>query len=80
MAKYLLQVSYTTEGLKGLLKEGGSSRAETIKRVTQGLGGSVEAFYFAFGENDVLVARRSVCDGPLGRRIDLVRGGAARPW
>lgn len=55
MAKYLLQVSYTIQGLQGLLKEGGSSRAETIKGLTQGMGGKVEAFYFAFGGNDVYV-------------------------
>jgi uncharacterized protein with GYD domain len=55
VGKYLFQVSYTTEGLKGLLKEGGSSRAETIKSLTQGMGGKVEAFYFAFGKSDVYV-------------------------
>jgi uncharacterized protein with GYD domain len=55
VAKYLFQVSYTTEGLKGLLKEGGSGRAETIKKLTHGMGGNVEAFYFAFGKNDVYV-------------------------
>ena len=53
MAKYLFQVSYTAEGLKGVMKEGGSSRAEMVKRLTQGLGGQIEAFYFAFGKYDV---------------------------
>lgn len=55
MAKYLFQVSYTPEGLKGVLKEGGSGRAETITRLTEGMGGKVEAFYFAFGKHDVYV-------------------------
>ena len=53
MAKYLWQVSYTTEGLKGLLKEGGSSRAKAIKKLTEANGGKLEAFYFAFGDDDV---------------------------
>ena len=53
MPKYLLQASYTTEGVKGLLKEGGSKRRETVEQLTKALGGRVEAFYFAFGDEDV---------------------------
>ncbi len=53
MAKYLWQVSYTAEGLKGLLKEGGSSRVAAIQRLAESRGGKVEAFYFAFGDDDV---------------------------
>lgn len=53
MAKYLWQVSYTTEGLKGLVKEGGSSRVAAIKKLAESRGGKVEAFYFAFGDDDV---------------------------
>jgi uncharacterized protein with GYD domain len=37
------------------LKEGGSSRRDTISKLIQGMGGSVESFYFAFGEADVYV-------------------------
>src|SRR5262249_30497608 len=55
MPKYLVQASYTTEGLKGLLKEGGSKRREVIEQLLKALGGRVEAFYFAFGDNDVYV-------------------------
>ena len=53
MAKYLYQVSYTTQGVKGLLEDGGSSRREAIRKMTGSLGGTVEAFYYAFGEDDV---------------------------
>ncbi len=53
MAKYLLQASYTQAGLKGLMKEGGSSRASTLKQLVKSQGGKLEAFYFAFGESDV---------------------------
>lgn len=55
MAKYLWQVSYTTEGLKGLVKEGGSSRVAMIKALTERNGGTLDAFYFAFGDDDVYV-------------------------
>ena len=53
MPKYFIQASYTTEGVKGLLKEGGSKRREVVEQLTKALGGRVEAFYFAFGDNDV---------------------------
>ncbi|HMJ80856.1 MAG TPA: GYD domain-containing protein [Candidatus Dormibacteraeota bacterium] len=53
MARYLWQVSYTAEGLKGVLKEGGSARASSITKLTKAMGGKLEAFYFAFGGDDV---------------------------
>jgi uncharacterized protein with GYD domain len=55
MAKYLIEASYTPEGLKGLLKEGGSGRRAAIEQLVRSAGGSVEAFYFVFGEDDVIV-------------------------
>jgi len=55
MPKYLILASYTTEGLKGLLKDGGSKRREAVEQTARGLGGRVEAFYFAFGKNDAVV-------------------------
>jgi uncharacterized protein with GYD domain len=54
MPKYLIQASYTTEGLKGLLKEGGSSRRATVETLIKGMGGTLESLYYAFGEDDVL--------------------------
>lgn len=55
MPKFLLKASYTPEGTKGLLQEGGSSRKALVEKLIGGLGGKVEAFYFAFGETDVYV-------------------------
>ncbi|HSJ50672.1 MAG TPA: GYD domain-containing protein [Actinomycetota bacterium] len=56
MPRYLWRGSYTTQGIRGLLAEGGTSRRETIERLTvDELGGIVEAFYFAFGDRDVVV-------------------------
>ena len=53
MAKYLIKASYTVEGTKGLLKEGGSSRKAAVAQMVQGMGGKLEVFYFAFGDPDV---------------------------
>lgn len=54
MPKYLVQASYVGEGLKGLIKEGGSTRRQAIETVVKGMGGTLESFYYAFGEDDVL--------------------------
>jgi uncharacterized protein with GYD domain len=55
MAKYLLRASYTSEGAKGLLKDGGSKRASVVEAAVKAAGGKLEAFYFAFGEDDVYI-------------------------
>ena len=52
MAKYLWEVSYSPEGMKGLMKEGGTSRVNMIEKLVQGMGGTLHDFYFAFGDND----------------------------
>lgn len=53
MPKYLIQASYTVEGVSGLLKEGGSGRKKAVESAVKKLGGKLEAFYYAFGETDV---------------------------
>jgi uncharacterized protein with GYD domain len=53
--KYLVQVNYVGEGIKGLLKEGGSSRRAVVEKLIKSLGGTMEAFYYAFGETDLFV-------------------------
>ena len=55
MAKYLWQVSYTAAGVKGVLKEGGTSRRAVVEQLVKEAGGNLEAFYFAFGEDDAYV-------------------------
>jgi uncharacterized protein with GYD domain len=54
MPKYLLQASYTEEGAKGLVKDGGSKRRAAAKTLIESLGGKIECFYFAFGKTDVV--------------------------
>jgi uncharacterized protein with GYD domain len=55
MPKYLVQVNYVGEGIKGLLKEGGTSRRMAADNLIKSVGGTMEAFYYAFGETDVYV-------------------------
>jgi uncharacterized protein with GYD domain len=53
MPKYLTRASLTAEGVKGTLKEGGTARRAAIERLAESLGMRLEAFYYAFGEDDV---------------------------
>ncbi|MGH6978477.1 MAG: GYD domain-containing protein, partial [Brevundimonas sp.] len=55
MPKFLWQVSYTAQGAQGLQKEGGSARRAAVQRLTEQMGGKLEAFYFALGESDAYV-------------------------
>ena len=79
MAKYLIRGSYTAEGAKGLIKEGGTGRKAAVQKALEGLGGKLEAIYFTFGADDVLV----ICDIPdaiSGLALSLVvnASGAVR--
>ena len=53
MAKYLIQANYVGEGIKGLLKDGGSKRLAVVETMVKSIGGSIEAFYYAFGDTDL---------------------------
>ena len=53
--KYLVQANYLEDGLKGLLKEGGTSRRDAVTRLVESVGGTLEPFYVAFGERDAYV-------------------------
>jgi uncharacterized protein with GYD domain len=55
VAKYLVQGNYVGDGIKNLLKEGGTGRRAAIERVFASVGGTVEALYYAFGDTDVFV-------------------------
>ncbi len=55
MPKYLLAVNYTLDGVKGLGVEGGTARVAAATALVESLGGTVESFYFAFGDTDAYV-------------------------
>ena len=42
MSKFMYSGSYTPEGVKGLLKEGGTERRDETKRIVESLGGELE--------------------------------------
>jgi uncharacterized protein with GYD domain len=79
MAKYLVSVSYTPDGAKGLRKDGGTKRRHVATKAIQSVGGQVESFYFALGATDVIV----IADLPdavsvAGLSIAIAATGGAR--
>ena len=55
MPKYLFHGNFTHEGLKGLMKEGGTSRVKAVEKLAKSVGGKLESYYFAFGGTDYFV-------------------------
>ena len=60
VAKYLLKASYTADGVRGVMKDGGTKRETAARTLIESLGGKMESFYFAHGETDVFL----ICDFP----------------
>ena len=74
MAKFMICASYNAEGLKGVMKAGGTSRVEAVGKMVAGVGGSIEAFYFGFGAHDVYV----VVDVPSNLQAAAVAAAVTR--
>ena len=60
MPRFLAQSSYTPEGTKGLVREGGTQRREAVQQAIETMGGTLEAFFFGYGDTDVY----AICDFP----------------
>ena len=77
MSKFLMQVSLTRDGTKGLAKDGGSKRKQVAEQFFKSVGGTVEAFYYAFGETDVF-AIVDFPDNVSAAAISLAGNGAGQ--
>lgn len=55
VAKFLIKVKYQADGVKGLLKDGGTGRRAVVTKAAEGMGGTIESFYYAFGDVDAFV-------------------------
>ncbi|MEK6228372.1 MAG: GYD domain-containing protein [Actinomycetota bacterium] len=60
MPRFLFEASYTLDGVKGVQSAGGTSRRDAVAQVAESVGGTLEGFYFAFGDRDAYV----ICDLP----------------
>jgi uncharacterized protein with GYD domain len=75
MTRYLCHATYTAEGMKGLLAEGGSRRKEAVEKLMASVGGKLEAFYYALGDTD-LYCLVSFPDNASAAAISLIVGAA----
>jgi len=55
MSRFLFEGRYNAEGIKGVLREGGTGRRKAVEDAVKSMGGRIEAYYFGFGETDVYV-------------------------
>jgi uncharacterized protein with GYD domain len=78
MPKYLVEFSYTLEGGKGLMKEGGSARRAATEQLIKSLGGKLEAYYYTFGDSDgfAIVDMPDVVSAAAANLTVAVGGGA----
>jgi uncharacterized protein with GYD domain len=53
--KFLIKATYTAEGARGLIKEGGSARRSAVQKMIEAQGGRLEAFYYAYGDDDAII-------------------------
>lgn len=79
MPKYLVSVSYSAEGTKGLRQDGGTKRRDVATHAVESVGGKVEAFYFCFGDQDAVIIAE-MPDAASAAAVSLAVGatGAAR--
>lgn len=55
MPKFLFEARYATEGVRGVIEQGGTARRDAVERLFADNGGTMEGFYFAFGDVDAFV-------------------------
>ncbi|HEY3291378.1 MAG TPA: GYD domain-containing protein [Anaerolineae bacterium] len=55
MPKYLFEVNYVGDGVKGLLKDGGTGRRAVAEKLFSSVGARIEGWYYAFGDVDLYV-------------------------
>ena len=79
MPKFLVQVQYTPDGTKGVLKDGGSGRRKAVEEFLTSLGGRLESFYFVLGEDDaILIIELPDVESALAVAMSVRASGAIR--
>ena len=70
MPKFLIKATYTSDGTKGLLKEGGTKRRAAVQKIIAAAGGKLDAFYYAYGDDDAFILA-DLPDAATGIAISL---------
>ncbi len=80
MAKYLVRASYSTDGVRGLLSEGGTSRRDAVKAAIESAGGTLDTFLYSFGEGDLyVIADMPDQESMAALALNVAAAGALRP-
>jgi uncharacterized protein with GYD domain len=78
VAHFLFRASYSQQGLQGLLKEGAKSRVKVLTDTVAAVGGKLDAMYWSFGDEDVILlveAPDNIAAAALSTRVSAT--GAA---
>jgi len=79
MPKYLIEASYTSQGIGGVADKGGSARRDAVEALIASTGGKLESFYFAFGDADVYaVAELPSDEAATGLALSINRSGSTK--
>jgi len=79
MPKFLIKASYNPDGVRGLLKEGGSKRRAAVQKVVESMGGALDAFYYAYGPDDaVIIADLPDANSSIALSLTVNATGAVR--
>jgi uncharacterized protein with GYD domain len=79
MPNYLIEASYSTEGVGGVADKGGTARREAVAQLIAAAGGKMECFYFAFGDADVYVVAELPSDEvAAGLALSINRSGSTK--
>jgi uncharacterized protein with GYD domain len=79
MPNYLIEASYSTEGVGGVADKGGTARRQAVEQLIDGIGGKMECFYFAFGDADVYVVAELPSDeAAAALALSINRSGSTK--
>ncbi len=77
MSKYLIKANYNSDGAAGLAAKGGSARRDAVGKMVADAGGSIDCFYYAWGETDAyLVVEMPSDEAMLGIALSVNKSGA----
>jgi len=77
MSKYLIKANYNSDGAAGLAAKGGSARRDAVGKMVAEAGGSIDCFYYAWGETDAyLVVEMPSDEAMLGIALSVNKSGA----
>ena len=78
MAKFLFRAQYNPEGLKAVVKAGFAAREEYIRALIESAGGKTEAWYFSYGQEDLVIIVDAEPAAAVGLSLAINQAGVVR--